>query len=118
MTCKHEKWLYIPTSVGIGDGKLIFDDNSFLCANCGSWIGMGSLYPVEKIVNVKHLSKENCSHDISFYTLQSTRICLRCGYTWMPNPPKLDIKVDINWKQLDKERRQKILEEYSDGRTY
>lgn len=117
MNCKHEKWLYVPTNVGIGDGKLKIGNCNFLCPSCENWIGVGSISPVEKIINVKHLAKHNCLHDIKYYTLRSTYICLRCGHEWVPElSTKLDIKTNINWEENDREERQKILKEYNDGK--
>ena len=117
MSCKHERWLY-NLGDNVGDGVIYFNDNWFLCADCGSWIGLGSVYPVEKIINVKHLPKDDCPHDITFYTLQSAAVCLRCGYSGRPEPVKLDIKTDLTWINRDKERRQRILEKYADGEIY
>lgn len=38
----------------------------------------------------------------------------------MPDPPKLDVKMDtsVDREQLDREYRQKILEEYKNGKIY
>jgi len=114
-TCNHDRWLYIPPSLGIGDGYFHIDDKCFLCADCGQWIQFGSI-DVEKIVNIKHLPPESCPHDIDYFTIGRYYLCLRCGYRWIRELPKLDIKTDsFNWEEWDKQRRQEALERYKNG---
>ena len=113
--CEHEKWLYVPSSMGIGDGRFSIDDKNFLCAECGQWIQIGTI-DVEKIVNVKHLPKDSCPHDINYFTVGRYYVCLRCGYSWVRELPRLDIKADpFDWEEWDRQRRKKALERFWDG---
>jgi len=109
--CKHEKWLYVPSS----DGRFSIDDENFLCAECGQWIQIG-IIDVEKIINVKHLPKDSCLHDINYFTIGRYYLCLRCGYGWVRELPRLDIKADsFDWKEWDRQRREKALERFRNG---
>ena len=114
--CKHERWLYVnPRDVGIGDNTLYINVNNFLCADCGEWIGMGSI-DINKIINVKKEPRETCKHDKSFCTLSGMMHCLRCNFTWCPEPPKLHIGIDTNREERDRLYRKQILDDFSNGK--
>jgi len=110
--CRHEKWLYVPSSIGIGDGRFSIDDENFLCAECGQWIQIGAI-DIERIVNVKHLPKDSCPHDITYYTMRRSNLCLRCGYEWIQNP-QINLNI-INWEERDAKRRKEALERFKNG---
>jgi len=113
--CKHEHWLYVPSDSRIGDRNVLsLEENRFLCADCGEWIGMGSI-EIDKIVNVEKVDRETCEHIVKFYTLGGTYLCLQCGYSWYPEIKKLEVVSSISAEELerrDRERRQRILDDY------
>jgi|GEM_PF-2769945 len=113
--CKHERWLYAPSSFGIGDGVFSIDSGNFLCADCGEWVPLGTI-EIDKIVNVTHLPKEKCLHDLAYYTLGGSYLCLRCGHKWFTSPTPLHVNIDpVNWKERDKKRREEVLEKFKNG---
>jgi len=113
--CNHERWLYVPSSLGIGDGYFHIDDKNFLCADCGQWILFGNI-DVEKIVNIKHFSKEECPHDIAYFTIRRSNLCLRCGYEWIQTPQAyLNFVFRTNWEERDRKRRKEALERFKNG---
>ena len=115
--CKHERWIYVPGSFGIGDGIFLFENTDFLCADCGEWIPLINI-DIEKIVNVKHVPKEECRHDIIHYTSGSTYICLRCGQRWPRIPTMLELATNLTKEDIDKRRRQRALEKFRNGECY
>ena len=114
--CKHKRWLYVPANLGIGDGELSSIEDRFLCADCGEWILMASI-EIRKIINVKKHSRETCHHEIKFYTLSHTYLCLQCGHRWYPELITLEIKSysEEDRERWDKERRNQILADYKAG---
>jgi len=121
--CNHERWLYVLPSLGIGDRYFYVDDKNFLCADCGQWIRFGNI-DVEKIVNIKHFSKKECPHDITYYTFninyytsQRTTLCLRCGHEWIKTPlVYFNVAASTNWKEeQDEKRREEALERFKNG---
>jgi len=77
---------------------------------------MGSI-EIDKIVNVEKVERDKCRHQIKLYTMSSIYICLQCGFRWRPEPSLLNIETvsafaEAEIKRQDRERRQRILDDY------
>jgi len=102
--CSHEEVLFIPQGAQTRDDgyKLLFVEPKFLCIACREYVSQPSR---KRLVNVPQYDPEECVHPDKIYTMGSRWVCLNCGSNWIPEPPKLDLKVNPEWEAEDKRFR-------------